>query len=188
MKNIKLSKEQIEWIALGVLGAIGLIVIVSMLFVGPSIKQKKVLLKQFIEKKEKLRKDERIVKRREKLDKQVKKFKKDLKEFTDMLPQMSGSFSILTILNQTAQETGTAFNRIEPTEPLQSEMDKTPGFIKRDFLLQMHVKYHQIGAFLNLLENTSPFIQVQDVRIKSRADSSKRHEVKVVIRCLMEAQ
>lgn len=188
MMNVKLSKEQIEWMALGVLGAIGLIVIVSMLFVGPSIKQKKVLLQQFIEKKEKVRKDERIVKRREKLDKQIKQFKKELKEFTDMLPQTSGSFSILTILNQKAQETGTVFNRIEPTESLHSEKGQTPGFAKKDFLLQMQVKYHQLGTFLNMLENTSPFIQVQDVRIKSSADSPISHEVKVVIRCLMEAK
>jgi len=188
MINVKLSKEQIEWIALGVLGTIGLIVIVSMLFVGPTIKQKKVLLKQLIEKKEKLRKDERIVKRREKLDKQVKLFKKELKELTAMLPQTSGSFSMLTILNQQAEATGTVFNRIEPTEPQHSEMSKTPGFVKKDFLLQMQVKYHQLGTFLNMLENTSPFIQVQDVRIKSRPNFPLSHEVTVVIRCLMEAK
>jgi len=188
MKNIKLSKEQIEWISLGALGAVGLIVIVSMFFVGPTLKQKKVLLQQFIEKKEKLRKDERIVKRRDKLDKQVTEFKKELTELMDQLPQTSGSFSMLTILNEKAEETGTIFNRIEPTEPQHSEMSKTPGFVKKDFLLQMQVKYHQIGTFLNLLENSSPFIHVQDVRIKSRADLSGAHEVKVVIRCLMEAQ
>lgn len=186
MKKIELSKETIEWIAFGVLGTIGLILIVSIFFVRPTLKQKKALLKEYLKRSEQLRTDERIAGKQKALIKSVENYTQDLKKLQKSLPDPSGPFSILAILNEKAQETGTIFTRIEPKTPPSTESARVTGFEMKDYLIQFNSGYHRLGAFLNRLENTSPFIRIEDVRIRANPNMPGEHEVKVVIRCVVD--
>lgn len=185
MFKMEWTKEKTEWIALAVLGTVVLFVIGSVYFVRPGIKQKKVLLRKYMEKREEMDRNERMVLRKNRLKKRVGALEKQLEEISVTLPRTSGSFSTLAILNKNAQGADVVFERIEPREIPETKMKKLSGFSQKDYLLQLRSGFHQLGLFLNRLENASPFIQVQDIRIRSQPETPGKHEIQVIIRCMM---
>lgn len=183
--KIDLSKEKIEWLAFGIMAVIVLIVVGVTFFVRPALVQKKILFEKYIVESEQINSDERMATRKNKLKRAVEKIQDELGRKTLKIPRSSGSFSILSILNQEALETGIVFDRIEPKDVKELKQKQIQGFALKDFLLNFNAGYHQLGRFINRLENISPYIQVKDITIRNLPEEDRSHQIRIIIRCLV---
>ncbi len=183
--KLDLSKEKIEWIAFGVMAFIVILVVGIVFFVRPALTQKKVLFEKYLVQNEEVNSQERMSSRKHKLEDSVAKFKDKKEELSLAAPRSSGSFSILSILNQEALECGLVFSRIEPKDVSNQKLKKISGYTQKDFLLNFSAGFHQLGHFVNRLENISPFIQIRDINITDVPQMNEVHQIRLVIRCLV---
>lgn len=180
LANIPREKLKL-WILFALLGFIAAIA-VSLWYVAPTLNKKKALIRDIYQKGEQLRKEERVVGKKEKLQESVAKLKSRLEEISQDAPRTKGPTSMLSILSLKSDETKIIYNRIEPREVPEGEAEKIPGFMPRDFILQFQAGYHQLGGFLNVLENTSSLIEILDLKISGVKEKPYTHDITVIVR------
>lgn len=180
-----IPKDKIQIVVLGVLMVVLISVLGGMFLIVPGFAKKRVLMKEYLENNEQLKKDERMVAKKGNLSKSLKKLKLEFGEMAPKIPHGSGKFSILSLLNEKGQETLVLFDRIEPKEVPEEEKTPILGFVQKDYFLKFRGGYHQLGTFLNKLENASPFIQIRDIKIYGVKEQPELHEITLTVRCLV---
>ena len=184
--KLSLSKEQLQWVILGVLGGILLVILGGMFLIVPGFEKKRQLVNEYLEKNEKLKQDERMIGKKDKLQASLDQLKKKRAEMDETILKLSGKFSMLTILSEKSQECGIIFEKIEPKDLPEAERTVIKGYTQKDYFLRFHANYHQIGEFVAKLETSTPFIDVQDVRISGVPETPASHDATVAVRCLVE--
>jgi len=178
------TKAQIEKIIL-----ISVVVVVSLSlslswFLVPTLKNKRKLLQLVREKSEQLRVEERLIARKDKIQESINKLTRRYQELLRQVPQAAGPFSVLPLLNAQANLSLIVFDQLKPQEIAEGADMGIPGFYQKDYLVRFKAGYHQVGAFLNGLENVSPFIQVVDIKITGVPERPEQHDVALVLRAM----
>jgi Tfp pilus assembly protein PilO len=89
---------------------------------------------------------------------------------------------ILKELNQMAEHLGIKFLSIRPLERKEALL---PG--AKDLLLQIPIRiklkcgYHQLGKFINQIENSNRFMKIKDLNINADSNDIWNHQVELVI-------
>lgn len=179
-----LTGEKLKLVVL--IGLVGILAIlgVTMWGVLPTLKKKQKLMKEWLQKSEQLDKEEKLVARKDKLGENVKNLKERSGELLKTVPNSTGEFSMLLILNQNADGADIVFERLEPREVPESEAIQLPPFNQKDYFIRMKAGYHQLGNFINRLENVSPFIEVKDIKIFGLSESPDSHDISLTLRAL----
>lgn len=187
LPKLNLTKEQLQWVILGVLGVVLIAIVAGVFLIAPGLQKKRGLVKEYLEKSEKLKQDERMVAKKDKLQSSLSQLKKKHAEMEKNVLRRSGNFSMLTVLSEKSLQAGLIFEKIEPKDVPEAEKTAIKGYAQKDYFLRFHAGYHQLGDFLNKLENSSPFIDVRDVRVSGVPETPMSHDVVVTVRCLLES-
>jgi len=110
------------------------------------------------------------------LKEHIAKTEEVIKTFEEMLPSEQEVPALFKDLDNIANSTGVKFEWIGPESWTEGE-----HYIR--FLRKIKIRggYHQIGLFINRLENSQRFIRVDDVEIKSIPDTPYIHEASMIV-------
>ncbi|MFA5156024.1 MAG: type 4a pilus biogenesis protein PilO [Candidatus Omnitrophota bacterium] len=133
-----------------------------------------------------------------KLQKDIKAFNKSFSEMSRFKseegePVVSGKQMIaesdLTDLLEYISDTGNSNNiritQVKPVREVRAKEEKSPAagnFIPVYISLDILAGYHNLGTFINILENGDKFIAVQDLRISRDKNDYMRQEVNLTLK------
>ena len=101
------------------------------------------------------------------------------------LPYEKDIPNLLEHLSKTAKATGVKILAIEPVNPdvkiKQEAQEKGGLYLEMPIKIDARAGYHQLGIFINKLENSERFMKVTDLRIEKEGSNAKMHDVSLVI-------
>lgn len=173
---MKLPKEHLEKIILGVIGGIIVVVLLVAFFFAPNLRRIGQLWDRIREKREEVLRAEKEVLGLARIRLNLLKLNEKIKKYQTNMPQDRPDW-LLEILNRLAGEVGVDFDKIEP----KGYIIQVGSYWLEGLYIELRTSYHTLGMFINKLENTSPFIKVLDINIAGNKDDVKRHMVKLSV-------
>lgn len=173
---MKIGKEKLERIILGIIGGIIIIVILMTLVFGPKLKRIKELRIRIHEERNKVIEAEDVVSRLTSIRLNIKKLKGGLKQYQLNMPEATPDW-LLGKLNALSSETGIDFDKIAP----KGYLEQVGFYLLQGLYIELKADYHRLGGFINKLENLSPFIRILDLGITGNKDDVNRHIVKLTV-------
>ncbi len=90
--------------------------------------------------------------------------------------------SILKGLSDTAQDTGVKIIAIKPYPAVENHNQvSSVGYQKFPISVKASCGYHQLGKFLNSLENADTLIRVSDIKITDDSNEDLQHQVYLLV-------
>ena len=117
------------------------------------------------------------------LNKKLEKLRVEYKGYSKQLPSEKEMSRLLEDLAATAKKSDVKLISVTPLEA--DETDKTSGKIYyRSIPITVTAKagYHQLGHFVNDLEQGGRFITIQDIKITNDPRTPRLHKIKLVIK------
>lgn len=175
-RKMKLNKEQLEKIIFGIIICIIIIIVLVTLVFAPSLKSIKELRIKIVEEKNKVVKAEKEVSNLSSAKSNLNKLKEQVKQYSLNMPEATPDW-LLERLNSIAGETAINFDKIEP----KGNILQIDSYWMQGLYLELKTDYHRLGAFINKLENLSPFIKILDLSITGNKDDVNKHIVKLTV-------
>lgn len=173
----EINKKQ-KFIAFGLL-ALCLVVADLRLFVGPTLKSIKTTGPQLSQAQRKYAFAKSAVVN-------IPRYKQQIDEFNSKLSLHKKRFStnkeissLLKELSTTARNTGVKIVAVRPHAP-QEEVSEE-AYRRFPISINAVCGFHQLGVFLNSLENADTFMRVTDIKITSDPADIKGHQVYILI-------
>ena len=117
--------------------------------------------------------------------KQYEEMKDKIEICKKKLPYEKDIPNLLEHLSKTAKATGVKILAIEPVNPdvkiKQEAQEKGGLYLEMPIKIDARAGYHQLGIFINKLENSERFMKVTDLRIEKEGSNAKMHDVSLVI-------
>lgn len=173
---MKLNKEQTEKIIFGAIICIIIIIVLITLVFAPSLRSIKELRVKILDEKEKVAKAEKEILNLSGSKLNLKKMEEQVKQYSLNMPEATPDW-LLERLNSIAGETDINFDKIEP----KGDIAQVDSYLLQGLYLELKTDYHRLGAFINKLENLSPFIKILDLSITGNKDDVNRHIVKLTV-------
>jgi len=114
----------------------------------------------------------------DKLKVRLRVLKKGSSEYEKKLPREKELPIILENLSKIARSSRVKILSITP----QAEKVGGEGVYQEvPVLISARSGYHELGAFIDRLENNARYMQVSDIKIRSAGDNPKRHNVEFIV-------
>ena len=110
----------------------------------------------------------------------IQELKRDIIYYERKLPTEKDIPDLLQNLSATATETGVKLLEIEKKQEIREERGQT-FYITVPFNLVFKGGYHNIGSFVNKLENAERFMKIQHLTIKGDAKDPFEHRAEAVV-------
>lgn len=178
---MKLNKEQLEKLILGVVFGIIVIVVLMTLVFGPNLKRIGILRIGIHEEREKVVKAEKEILRFPTVKLNLKRLREEVRQYQVNMPEATPDW-LLERLNNLGSETEISFDKIEP----RGYITQAGLYWLQGLHIELKTDYHRLGRFINKLENLSPFIKVIDLSIVSNKDNINKHVVKLTVGTYVE--
>lgn len=122
-----------------------------------------------------------LIAQRDSLKKKVAEYNEKIELYEKKLPAQQEIPNLLENLSKMARNANITIIGITPvTLKLQKEK-KVTVYQETPILITAKSGYHELGHFLNNLENGDRFMKVVDMGIKANAMSSKKHDVELMV-------
>ena len=163
-----LERERIEKLVL-----LGVVVVTAavcswIFYIAPRIKVFSMGGEEIRELEEKYKKAKQTIERAERSEKRLKELQEDLSSFDRDIPPETKDEWILGKVNAVCREIDIKYESLIPQAPVEFK-EKTVGkaYIWKRVKLKIKCGYHELGRFLNRLENSSPFIAVSGLSVET---------------------
>ncbi|MFA6321031.1 MAG: type 4a pilus biogenesis protein PilO [Candidatus Omnitrophota bacterium] len=114
------------------------------------------------------------------LKKQVIKYRGKIESYESMLPAEQEIPKLLEGLSDMAKSANVKIVAITPIQSKQ-EAQNNQTYQEIPILINAKSGYHELGKFLNNLENADRFMKVIDIRINENKATPKRHDVEILV-------
>lgn len=114
------------------------------------------------------------------LKKKVADLRAGVDYYQNQLPGKKEIPSLLENLSQIAKESNVKLLGIQP-QPSPDRGEEFTVYQEVPIAINAECGYHQLGLFINKLENSARFMKVADIKITGGAKNPRIHNVKLVI-------
>ncbi len=177
MAKIKLgpiNKNQV-WILWGA----GLIIILVLftLLITPRLKEKKAIELEIIKEEENLAAVKELISKKAQYEKEIAAVSEKIKYYEAKLPQEKETPELLEDLARIATDTKIKYQSIRsnPMVSLKSEQIDLP-YYSWPITMKLTCGFHELGNYINQLENATRFIKVESLSINAEKEIFK-HQV-----------
>lgn len=181
--NLKENKQQLEKIALLVIGGVIVFIVLVTLVFGPNIRNIKRLSAKIREQRGKVVTAEKEIAGLVNLKSNLEKLEENIKQYQLDMPLGTPDW-LLEKLNSLAGEIGIDFDKIEP----KGNIDQQGSYALQGLYIELKTDYHRLGVFLNKLENSSPFLRLLDLSITANKEDINKHVVKLTVGAYVKTQ
>lgn len=184
LKNIDFRDTKTQTIILMVLlGIIAFIVYVYIMFLPQVANDINIIGKTF-KVREDLKEARSLISNKESLKNKVAEFNEKIELYEKKLPAQQEIPSLLENLSKMASNSNITIVGITPVGQSDTKDQKEKrGQIYQETPILITAKsgYHELGRFLNNLENGDRFMKVVDISIKANPAMPKRHDVELMV-------
>ncbi|MDD5428100.1 MAG: type 4a pilus biogenesis protein PilO [Candidatus Omnitrophica bacterium] len=114
------------------------------------------------------------------LKKQVAVYRDKIDSYESILPAEQEIPKLLEGLSEMAKKANVKIVAITPIQTKQ-EPQANQAYQEMPILINARSGYHELGRFLNSLENTDRFMKVVDISIKENKATPKKHDVEILV-------
>ena len=165
----------------GLLIAIILILYV-MLFIIPATSKMRDLISREQTLQSQLATAKNVAKNKEQVTDEIKDIMEKIQYYEKLLPKNVDVSLILDDLIRMGKENGVVFSSVEPQEIQKITIpNQTRKYIEIPIKLLMRCGYHQAGAFINAVETSERFMEVNDLSIVNNAANVQQHDVRLTV-------
>lgn len=112
------------------------------------------------------------------------RLRRSAKELAVRFPSESELPELLEHLSRVAEKSEVEIVEISPTRVIQVEEKKgTPSALYEELPIALTARsgYHELGSFINQLENSERIFMVKNIEVKADPSDRKRHHVELVL-------
>jgi len=177
-----LERERIEKFVL-----LGVVVVTAaacswIFYIAPRIKVFSGGGKDILELREKYKNAKQTIERAERSENRLKEIHENLSSFDRDIPPATKDEWILGKVNAVCRELDIKYESLIPQSPVEfKEKTVSKAYIWKRVKLKMKCGYHELGRFLNRIENSSPFIAVRGLSME-KTHMEDRQDVSFSIR------
>ena len=181
--NIDLSKVKKEYMALAyVILAVIIVFVAYKNIFTPLLKKSGEMSTQLEQRKRDIQKAKISPQALKELEDEINGIKTRVAYYQQKLPALADIPQILKELNQIAEGLKIKFDSVNPLERKESFL---PGdeelLIEIPIRIKMQCGYHQLGIFINQLENSTRFMKIMELKLNANARNVWEHRVELVI-------
>lgn len=122
-----------------------------------------------------------LISEREGLSKKMEEYNEKIELYEKKLPAQQEIPSLLEDLSSMARNSNINIIGITPVALKLQKERKNTVYQETPILITAKSGYHELGRFLNNLENGDRFMKVVDINIKANLLSPKKHEVELMV-------
>ena len=183
MANIDLSKVRKDYLALISIGLIALLALFAyMKIFSPLFFKIKSASRQVEQKRSELERARISPDALRKLEREMAAITKEAEFYQDRLNVNIDVPQILKELNQLGEQLGVRFVAVKP---LSAQQRPLPGngqlLIEIPIQLRLECGYHQLGIFINQIENSTRLMKVTELKVSATACNTWAHNAELVI-------
>lgn len=170
-----LTPEEKRWIILGVLFALLICFIFYQYNWVPARTTIKKLEAELIPLETKLNRYKTIATGQD-LQTKLENLQAKINEFQAKLPEEKEIPELLAFLKEAADRSGVEFHVVEA-----KEIKVEPYYIEMPFHVSVSGGYHELGMFINLIENSDRFMKVDDINLTTSKDNPRKHTLSLTV-------
>lgn len=169
-----LERESIEKIVLIVIVLTVAAVCAWIFYLGPNIGTLCNGRTRSAELKEEYKKSQQIIARAKRSRKKLEGLQEDIKNFDRNIPPETKDEWILGRVNEACRKLNMRYETLIPQDSEEFK-DKVTGkvYVWKKVKLSMRCSYHDLGMFLNMIENSSPFIVISGLTIEAAGEKEE---------------
>lgn len=111
----------------------------------------------------------------------IESFQEKVDKYENMLPAQQEIPSLLENLSNMARDSGIKIVGITPVATAEDRPGKDQIYKEQPILISAKSGYHELGRFIDNLENSSRFMKVGNIQIKASSASPKKHDVELLV-------
>jgi len=182
LKTLKLDKNKKETLLLAAAVFFVLIGAYLFTFVKPKVVELITLFKDMRVMKSDITRVQNALAREGMLKKKLLSMQEKVTLYEKKLPTEHEVPMLLEELSKMAKETYVKILGISPVYVKIGSVDEKPKPYK-EIPISIHALsgYHQLGAFINKLENAGRFMKVSDIQIRTSNKNKRAHDVELVV-------
>ena len=192
MMKFSLSKRDQQTLLLAGGAAALTLWVYSTMFIGPLWRKATSLGQQVRSARQEFSVLERVTANEAAIQAQHEQLNRTVKSLRSLLPAEEELPAVIEFLSDLASQTQVKIQTIFPQRPLGSreavsagtaagESEEPEVYKKIPIQIDALAGYHQLGTFLNLVEESTRPMQLASLRISGSDKEPKRHEIKMVI-------
>lgn len=183
LPKIDFKKDQPKMMVLIALVAILILVLYSYLILGPQIERLTDVLERSGKIISELKMAELLISKKDEFNKYVESSREKVEYYEKRLPVEQEIPSLLENLSNMAKSSNIKIIGITPLPLSPKEVLAQKGKIYKEIPILINAKsgYHELGMFLNKLENADRFMKVVDIEIKTNKQTPKKHDVELIV-------
>jgi Tfp pilus assembly protein PilO len=178
-----LKEKQKMYILIAMFGIAGLVLYYNLLL-KPQFSGFIAKNREFRIVRDRVKSEEIMIANEAGIQKQHDNFEKQAEYLEKRLPGQAQISSILEDFSNVAESSGVKILRIKPLEaPVVASKQKVTNdsYSEIPILIEARAGYHQLGAFVDKIENMDRFIKLTDIDIASIDSDPRRHDIKMRI-------
>lgn len=178
-----ITEKQKLYILFAIFGIAGLISYYNLLL-KPQFSGFIARNREFYTVRARVRAEEALIANEAGFKRQYDGFKKQADYLEKRLPGQDQISSLLEDFSNVAELSGVKILRLKPLEePAATAKQKTAAATYSEFpiLIEARAGYHQLGVFVNKLEDMDRFIKVTDIDISGNSRDLRHHDIKIRI-------
>ncbi len=129
--------------------------------------------------KMRLRSAEALIANEVRIKKQYENLSRETRVLEESLPGQDEISNLLGDFSRVAESSGVKILRIKPLVEISGAAEPNEFYAEFPILIEARGGYHQLGSFVDKLEDMDRFISIEDVDIKGRSGDPRRHDIKL---------
>jgi Tfp pilus assembly protein PilO len=178
-----LKEKQKIYILAAIFGIAGLVIYYSFLL-KPQFSGFIAKNKEFIAVRDRVKNGELMVANEAGIKRQHENFVKQAEYLEKRLPSQDQISSLLEDFSNVAESSGVKILKIKPLEtpaPISKQKVTNNAYTEFPILIEARAGYHQLGDFVNKIENMDRFIKITDMDITGTDKDPRHHDIKMRI-------
>ncbi|MFA5388921.1 MAG: type 4a pilus biogenesis protein PilO [Candidatus Omnitrophota bacterium] len=179
-----ITEKQKIYILIAILGMAGLAVYYNFLL-KPQFSKFMAKNKEFRVVKDRVKNEEVMISNEGGIKRQYENFEKQAEYLEKRLPGQDQVSSLLEGFSNVAESSGVKILKVKPLETPVTSASKqkaaTEAYAEFPILIEARAGFHQLGDFVNKLENMDRFIKIMDIDITGVDKDPRRHDIKIRI-------
>lgn len=180
LPELELDAEKKKILALYALGFLVIFVLYFVLLLKPALGALATLIPETRTLKANIKAVNDDLNFEDKLKNKFESVQEKLKEYGNKLSRERELPKLLENLSDTAKSSRVKIVSIAPQT--KKDTDEDDGICQEmPIAITGHSSYHDLGSFINKLENDERYMQISDIKIKANPSNPKRHDIEFVV-------
>ena len=172
------KEKQKLYVLFGIFAIAGIMFYYNLLL-KPQFAKFLVINREFGVIKARLKSAETLIVNEVRIKKQHENLSTEVAVLEERFPSQGEISSLLGDFSRVAESSGVKILRVKPLEDVNEVAGANGLYSEFPILIEARGGYHQLGGFINRLENMDRFIRIEDIDIKTRTGDPRRHDIKL---------